>query len=759
MFFILFFYRISYAAEYPVSSYKLKNGLTVLMRRIPESPVVSVSVIYRVGSRNERSGISGISHLLEHLAEKNTKQYPREKMARILNFIGADFSGFTSNDVTGFYATAAPEYLELLLHMEADRMKNTVINQVDLDNEKKILAAEIKKYKLQPSYLLWLRVRAAAFPSHPYGLPAQGNLEDIAKIKIEQVRWFYKNYYRPENAVISVVGNFNEKKTKTLINKFFSGIKNINAKPVSVKQEPASKAEKRIILTHNGKSTLLHVAFYTPSVKDRDIPALSVIDALLTSGRTSRLKTALADSGKTSGVGAWLDTNMDPGLYYLRLSLKSPTVLEETEKALYAELDRLKNEDISNEELQKAKNQLNAQFLKSRDSNTLQARFLAWYQAIYSYRYLENFKKNIDLVTPGEIKRVAQKYFTEKNRIVGILKPEAENNVNGETPEKPDDREEPSETGFTWKKDPKLSGIFLTFSVAGFSRSKEANSAYFNSAGNKIILAQATKKTTSLQKKPAFKKKKFTVKKPHTKTKAKIKPKLKPKPRHKPYTPPIPEPRSFNLNFKRHVLSNGLTLLINENHTNRTVSVRGYIKAGSMFEPAGKDGLAKMTALLLQRGSRELDAAALSGKLDYLGADMKFNANLQNCEFAVWSASDKIGEVLPLLAQVITAPVFPDDQVSVIRSILTDRSKRAKTDPEIVSSESFYASVFPENHPFHHSEWGSPQTLELITREDVVNFYNSSYRPESTIIAVSGDVNPDEIISCLLYTSPSPRDS
>ncbi|MFP4498838.1 MAG: M16 family metallopeptidase [Vulcanimicrobiota bacterium] len=699
-----------FAVNYPVERFKLKNGMTILLQKIPESPVVSLAVIYRVGSRNERIGITGITHVLEHMLHKNTKKYPKGRMAAVLNRVGADFNAFTSNDVSGFYETLAPEYLELALHIEADRMKNAELTAEDLNMEKKIILAEAAAYESKPSYQLWKQVRASSFIHHPYMWPAQGYNEDIQNLTLNQVKWYYKTNYTPKNAVMAVVGNFNTAKTKTLIKKFFTDARNspgysnlefVQAPPV---------AEKEVKIYEQGNLPLLHISYRSPSVKDDDLYAMAVIDSILTGGKTARLNQALTKNGKCRNVNAWLDTNQDPGLYYLRFTLRPGVDYSEVEETVTAEIEKLKNEPISDEELNKAKTRLKAQFIKTRDSITNQAQHLAWYEAISSYKYLSDYPGRIDSVSADDIIKVANKCFTPHKRVTGKVFPRGTNII--EEKEEADlPEEEP--TSYDSSATP-LMGC-STFSIASLQKEP-------------LLLAAKpkAKKTAKSKKKPA--------------------PKPQPKPKPKPYSPPIPEARPYDLKFTRHKLSNGVVLLIHENHINPSVTIKGLVKAGSMYEKPEKAGLSKLTAYMLQQGNKNLTQAELNNKLDTMGADLTINTGLQNTNFEIWAPSDKLETVVPILGSVVTNPGFSDEELGKLKKLMNSHLNILNKRLSVVSEKDFYEEVFPGNHPFHHFRWGTDETIANINLDDIVKFYQVHYRPEAMLIAVTGDIEPGKVI-------------
>ncbi|MCD4783746.1 MAG: insulinase family protein [Candidatus Eremiobacteraeota bacterium] len=789
----------AHADKYPVKRLKLKNGMTVLLKRIPDSPAVSVCMVYRVGSRNEKPGITGISHLVEHMLYKGTEQYPKNRMGTLLNRIGADFNAFTSNDVSGFYQTVAPEYIDLAVHIEADRMKSGLIGKNELKIEKKITLSEMAGLKNKPSYMLWRQILGTAFTHHPYKWPVQGSEKDIKKINTHQVRWYYKAHYKPKYAVLAIVGKFNEKHVIKLVKKFFNSQVNKAPYPSSVTAvEPPQKGEKVVLMKNKGSIPLLHIAYHSPAIKNRDLYTMAVIDSILTGGRTSWFRKTLVGKGLATTAGSWLDTYKDPGLYYLRFSLKGNTSHKVVENIVFRELEKLKTKKVSEKELQKAKNHLKAQFIKAHGSITNQARFLAWYEAIYTYKYLSDYTRNIDRVKPDDIMRVAKKYFTKKNRTIGRLYPKQRKTENGKG--KMDNGKRRTDTGSRFpsldshiqacRRDVPVPIKGNRMSDAGCGDiEKFHKSSYLKSLINHrghrdtdLILSlcsanpetssgqasafSALKKTNQSQfqnveklgltgfniaaKKRYFynKPKKTTPTKKTTKKTVKKKPKPKSKPvtKLKMYKPSVPVPKPFNLKFKRHKLSNGIVLLIHENSMTPAITMLGCVKSGGMYEPNDKAGLSKITAYMLQRGNEKQTAGQLSEELDRLGVQMAFNSNLQTVDFKIWTMSEHFDRVIPLLSNVLMKPTFPKNHVKKLKSLLLSNLRAIEDRPSIASMKDFFLEVFPQKHPFHHYRWGSRDTLNNITREDVVKFYETYYRPDTTIVAISGNVNTKHVI-------------
>ncbi|HEY9813274.1 MAG TPA: pitrilysin family protein, partial [Candidatus Sericytochromatia bacterium] len=275
----------------------LENGLTVLTKEVHSSPVVSVQVWYKIGSRNEAPGVNGIAHQLEHMMFKGTKSRPMQ-FGRLFSALGSDSNAFTSYDQTAYYGTAERNKLRALLELEADRMQNSLINSEQLESEKRVVISELQGYENSPSYRLNRAVKRAAFPNHPYGLTVGGTKADVEKFTPEQVLSYYRKYYSPNNATLVIVGDFDTKSTMTAVKEIFAKVPNeqvVSSKQSAVSTQQLainnskSQTQKPIVLREAGSAALFQAVYPLPNLKHPDVPAIDVMDYILAEGRSSRL--------------------------------------------------------------------------------------------------------------------------------------------------------------------------------------------------------------------------------------------------------------------------------------------------------------------------------------------------------------------------------------------------------------------------------------------------------------------------------------
>ncbi len=405
----------------------LDNGLKVLLLEEHKAPVVTFHIWYRVGSRNEQFGRTGLAHLLEHMMFKGTEKIGAQEFSQRVRRNGGRDNAFTSQDYTGYFVTIAADRIELPLELEPDRMANLRLDPAEVNRERSVVMEERRmRTEDDPSSALWEEVQAAAFKAHPYGNPVIGWMEDLRQLTLPDIQNFYKTYYAPNNAVVVVVGDFDRATLLPKIQKAFGSILRGPEPPPVRSDEPPQKGERRVVLRRpDARLPSLVAAFHVPNLKDPDCYTLDVLEVILAGGKSARLYRRLVYEKQLAlGAGAYYArVSADPDLFSLYATPLPGKTVEELEHALYAEIEQIKNELVSPRELQKAKNQIEASFLFSQDSIFSLARQLASHEIVAGWRSWEAYLPGIRAVTREDIQRVARKYFTQDNRTVGVLIP------------------------------------------------------------------------------------------------------------------------------------------------------------------------------------------------------------------------------------------------------------------------------------------------------------------------------------------------
>jgi zinc protease len=401
----------------------LSNGMRVVTLQDNSSPTVSIHVWYDVGGKNDPEGRSGFAHMFEHMMFKSTKNMPNEKLDRLTEDVGGFNNASTAEDWTNYYEVVPSNHLETLLWAEAERMQNLNVDEANFASERKVVQEEFRQGVLaQPYGRLFEYLNSLSYQKHPYKRGVIGNLEELEAATRKDAEEFYKTFYRPDNAVLIVVGDFDQKQLDSWIDKYFGSIKrpSVSIPRVTV-TEPEWTQERRYMQTAPiVPFPATAITYLAPPSKSADVPALRLAETILSGGESSRLYQELVRNQQIAQEASFnADIRVDKGLlYFLGIASEGHTS-EELEKAFLAELKKMQDAPVSAKELEKAKNQLITRTLRSRETNDGKA--IAIERAI-AYQgdptAVNSDIQKLQAVTAADIQRVMQKYFTDKNRVV-----------------------------------------------------------------------------------------------------------------------------------------------------------------------------------------------------------------------------------------------------------------------------------------------------------------------------------------------------
>lgn len=412
-----------------VQEFVLDNGLKVLLLEDHKSPVVTFQVWYRVGSRNEKDGKSGLSHFLEHMMFKGSKKIKPEEYSRIIAKNGGRSNAFTSSDVTVYYATMSRDKIGIEIDLEADRMANALLGETYFEPEKKVIQEERRlRTEDKPVSALGEVAGAAAYMVHPYRRPVIGWMEDIQNLTRQDLVDHYKLYYAPNNAFIVMAGDFSTAEMLLKIKAAFGNIPRGSEAPKVRAEEPPQKGERRVTLKKEAELPFVLMYYHTPNLKSPDSYALDVLSVVLAGGRSSRLYHDLVYQKRLArSVDAdYNGLSIDPSVFSVTAQLMPGKDPAEIEREIDSLLEPLKSDLISDRELQKAKNQIESTFVYAQDSIFGQAMKIGYYEAVGDWRLLDSYLDGIRKVTPHDIQRVAQEYLNRDRRTVGVLIPTKE---------------------------------------------------------------------------------------------------------------------------------------------------------------------------------------------------------------------------------------------------------------------------------------------------------------------------------------------
>jgi zinc protease len=406
----------------------LDNGLRVLLLEDHRSPIVSFQVWYRVGSRNEQRGMTGIAHFLEHMMFKGTPTRGPKQFARLVEENGGQDNAFTSQDVTSYFVDIAVDKLDLVIELEADRMQNLLLDPKEIASEREVVIEERRtRTEDDPGGFLGEEVGSIAFKAHPYGNPIVGWSEDIKRITPAEIRAFYKTYYVPNNAIVVAVGAFRAPAALDKVQRSFGRIPRGKAPPPVLAIEPPQNGERRVTVRKEAQLPIVYMAWHVPNQRSNDAPALEVLSTILSGGRASRLYRDLVYQRQLAleAGGDYSYFALDPNLFWFWATPMPGQTPETLEAELSKHMERFKTEPVTDEELARAKNQIESAFVLQEDSVHRRAALLARFELIGGFALKDAFIARIRAVTAADVTRVAGAWFAPEQKSVGVLLPKS----------------------------------------------------------------------------------------------------------------------------------------------------------------------------------------------------------------------------------------------------------------------------------------------------------------------------------------------
>ncbi len=404
----------------------LGNGLKVLLVEEPKAPVVTVQVWYKVGSRNEPVGKTGLSHMLEHMMFKGTPKIGPKQFDLLVTRNGGVDNAETQSDFTGYYEDFAADRVVLGLELEADRMAHLLIDEKEFVPEHQVVIEERRlRIDDQPSSVLSEVMRATAFLAHAYCNPVIGWPSDMHAYTRDDLVHYYRRYYAPNNATLVVAGDIQKDALLPKIQSLFDGITRQPDPPKVITQEPPQIGERRVYVRKEAELPLLFVVYHVPNLTHPDSYALRVLTYILGGGESARLHQQVVYEKQLASYAEadYNPVHVDPFLFGLSAGPLPGKTAEEVELAIYAEVERVQREPVTDRELQKAKNQIESEFIFAQDSVHLLAEMLGRYESVASWKLLDGFLDGVGKVTAADVQRVAQKYLVPDNRSAAILIP------------------------------------------------------------------------------------------------------------------------------------------------------------------------------------------------------------------------------------------------------------------------------------------------------------------------------------------------
>lgn len=673
-----------------ISEYTLgANGLGVLLLEDHAAPVATFMVTYKVGSRNEVTGTTGATHLLEHLMFKGSEQFNRENgqgFDTLLDRVGGLNNATTSLDRTNYYEIFPSEHLELATRLEADRMRRLLLRESDRQPEMTVVRNEFERDENDPGSALDKEVGAAAFIAHPYHHPIIGWRSDIEKVSIEKLREFYDAFYWPDNATVTIIGDFRPADALRLVQRHFGAIPRAPKPIPSVyTEEPAQSGPRRVLVKRPGETGVVQIAYKVPSALHADHPALTVLAAILGDGKTGRLYRTLIDSNLAIAADATKGYFHDATLFNLLAQLAPGATHAQVEKALVDEIARVKSAGVTPAEVERAVNKLLAGFAYHRDGSFAIASQLNEAIAVGDWTHYSTQLPALQAVTAADVLRVAKTYLLEDQSTTGWFVPQAEAaGGTGESAARPKQRSGP-------RYSPGAPHYFRDPSSAAPSTLRPRHTPAASAAA--------------------------------------------------PSGAPVTTTAKLAAGARRRTVA-GLDVITLATSLKNVVVLRGVIAAGDVFNPPGNSAIADLTAALLDKGTVARDQFALAELLEQRGAAMAFSAGTHTLSFSAKCLRPDLPLVVGLLAEQLRTPRFDPAELAKVKQQLAGAYRQRMEDTDARAAAAFARAVFPAGHP------NSPPAdarylsdLEAATLDQVKAFHAAYYGSAAAHLVAAGDLD------------------
>ncbi len=416
----------------------LDNGLRVLIQEMHTAPLASVWCWYRVGSKDEPAGQTGVSHWVEHMNFKGTTNIPRDRVKGIIEQYGGYWNGYTWIDQTTYTETATRDALDRMLFIEAERMTNCLYDPADCESERTVIISELQGGENDPDTLLDQELTAAVFKAHPYRNPTIGWLSDLQSMTRDDLYAYYRRHYVPNNATLVIVGDVDTKEAMRRVVQHFDGARPGEATRRPGTREPEQLGERRVTVSRPGTTAYLKIGYHAPAVADDDFFPMVVLDAVLTGAkglnlwssfrtpppqRSARLYRAVIDTGLASSVSGGIVPTLEPFLYTLSFTATDGTPLDRLEDAALAALNGVSAGEVTDAEVERAIRQLRARLVFENDSITNIAHQLGYFETIGAWRMAETLRQRIEAVTTSQVAAVAAVRLAASRRTIGRFEP------------------------------------------------------------------------------------------------------------------------------------------------------------------------------------------------------------------------------------------------------------------------------------------------------------------------------------------------
>lgn len=706
-----------------ITEYKLKsNGLTILLAERHASPVVTVMVVYRVGSRNEAVGYTGSTHFLEHMMFKGTAKHDPLKgtgIDDVLKPSGAINNATTFYDRTLYYEVAPSSALPQCLELEADRMRGALLRESDRQSEMTVVRNELERNENYASSILDTLVFATAFREHPYHHPVIGWRSDVEGVPIERLRQFYKDFYYPDNAALLIIGDFNSQTALNLVSQNFGKVPRApKPMPPVYTVEPPQEGERRFVVQRGDELPKVMIGYHIPKATDKDTWPLEVLASLLgdQERQSSRLYKRLVDTGLASQVSAYNFSLRDPGLFTLFASATSGTDLAPLEKGLKEEMKKLASDPVSDAELDRAKTAVWKKLKLDAADPSGMATQIAEAIAVADWKWWLSIEPRVKAVTKQDVQRVAAKYFNEKNATVGYYLPR-------EKKQDPVEKKEP-------EKDIPSKPVVPDQKEKESPKDKDAVQPP-NSLLVPIMMEYSASRVAELQ---------ASRRKGQSRGVAGKAPVAAPSPGGSPAPTAAIAPR-----VKKKVLANGLTVLVYQIPGSGVVGVAGKLRCGEACRPVDKTLVPEVVGELLNKGSAGLSKEDLADQMEKFGTHFQPGVENFYTDFKSTVVCEDLQPFLKVIATVLQHPEFKEEELEKVSKVKEAALRDAMTETSELALNHLLQTLYkPENVYYQKPFDKQIEELKTISASDLQSFHQKYYGPNNTFLAIVGDVDPEK---------------
>lgn len=666
--------------------YTLENGLDVILHEDHSTPIVGVNVWYHVGSKNERPGRTGFAHLFEHMMFQGSKHYDKDYFGP-LQKAGGRLNGSTSQDRTNYWETVPSNYLELALWMESDRMGFLLpaMTEDKFTNQRSVVKNERRQsYENRPYGLTYETLLAAMYPpAHSYSWPVIGSMADLDAATRQDVADFFLKYYHPGNASLCIAGDFNPAEAKKLVAKYFGSLP-AGPKVAKLKQQPVELAEsKRIKMTDRVGLSRLYLSWPSVAMFAPDDAELDILADVLGGGKTSRLYKALVREKQIAqDVQAFQNSGEISGGFGVVVTARPGHTLDELEKVVHEEIARLQAEPPTADEVQQAVSQFESRMVQALESIS---EFGGRADRLNMY--------NVYTGDPGYLGKDFERYL----------------------------KVDPAAVQRVAKK--YLTDKLVALEVTPGREQKITPDPRESAEKARQELAKKQAKEAHVAERTA----------PEDADRENL-PKAAAEPKFQ--LPPVHRSR----------LSNGMQVLVVENHELPSVNVNVVFPAGRASDPQSKLGLASLMAAVWDEGTERRSAMQIAEELARIGANLSVSADWDASAVRLFSLKHQLPSALDIFGDVLQHPAFPEAELDRQRNIALGRLLQVRDEPNALAGMALAAAIYGQEHPYGRPMYGTPACLKSLTRGDLEGFYKTSIRPDQATLIVVGDVTPKEIV-------------